>query len=41
MIGLGLQQQLVERVPMDAHDFPLDMVCLPDTLLAPAKPAAG
>lgn len=32
-VGLGLQEQLVERVPCEAHDVPLDYVCLPDVLL--------
>ena len=43
-IGLGLQEQLVDVVPVDAHDVPLDHVCLPDALLsrpAPAPAAAG
>mmetsp|Transcript_48055 Transcript_48055/g.79603 ORF Transcript_48055/g.79603 Transcript_48055/m.79603 type:complete len:94 (-) Transcript_48055:628-909(-) len=29
-IGLGLQEQLVEQVPVDTHDFVLDCVCLPE-----------
>lgn len=33
-VGLGLQEQLVESVPVDPHDIPLDFVCLPDVLLA-------
>ncbi|KAL1523914.1 hypothetical protein AB1Y20_018833 [Prymnesium parvum] len=33
LIGLGLNEQLVERVPVGEHDFPLDAVCLPDTVL--------
>lgn len=33
-IGLGLSEQLVESVPVDAHDVPLDFVCLPDETLA-------
>ena len=42
LIGLGLQEQLVDHVPVGEHDFPLDMVCLPDTLLtAKLKPTDG
>jgi 5-formyltetrahydrofolate cyclo-ligase len=33
-IGLGLQEQLVDAVPVDAHDVPLDYVCLPDVLFS-------
>jgi 5-formyltetrahydrofolate cyclo-ligase len=48
-VGLGLQEQLVDAVPVDAHDVPLDYVCLPDALFtraampdaaADAQPAA-
>ena len=37
-VGLGLQVQLVPAVPVDAHDFVLDAICLPDARLSP--PAA-
>lgn len=32
-VGLGLQEQLVDAVPVDAHDVPLGCVCLPDTVV--------
>lgn len=32
-IGLGLQEQLVQAVPVDEHDVRLDAVCLPGCLL--------
>lgn len=32
-IGLALSENFVERVPVDAHDVPLDYVCLPDRLV--------
>jgi len=32
-VGLGLQEQLVDEVPVDPHDVPLDFVCLPDVTL--------
>ena len=31
-VALGLQEQLVDKVPVDPHDFVLDAVCLPDAL---------
>eukprot|EP00310_Coccolithus_braarudii_P023860 CAMPEP_0183353754 /NCGR_PEP_ID=MMETSP0164_2-20130417/34884_1 /TAXON_ID=221442 /ORGANISM="Coccolithus pelagicus ssp braarudi, Strain PLY182g" /LENGTH=238 /DNA_ID=CAMNT_0025526489 /DNA_START=1 /DNA_END=717 /DNA_ORIENTATION=+ len=31
-VGLGLQEQLVPAVPLGDHDFPLEYVCLPQTL---------
>uniref|UniRef100_A0A7S0P191 5-formyltetrahydrofolate cyclo-ligase n=1 Tax=Calcidiscus leptoporus TaxID=127549 RepID=A0A7S0P191_9EUKA len=31
-VGLGLQEQLVERVPLGPHDVRLDYVCLPESL---------
>ena len=36
-IGLGLQEQHVARVPVEAHDRPLDCVCLPEELLQPGS----
>lgn len=39
-IGLGLQEQLVDAVPVDLHDHPLDFVCLPDVLLTRVPPPA-
>ena len=33
-VGLGLQEQLAVEVPVAEHDFELDYVCLPDTLLS-------
>lgn len=36
MVGLGLQEQLVDAVPVADHDLPLDYVCTPDDLLARA-----
>ena len=32
-VGLGLQEQLVDEVPIDPHDIALDYVCLPDCVL--------
>ena len=40
-IGLGLQEQLVDEVPTDVHDVPLDYVCLPDALLRRSAPPAA
>ena len=40
-VGLGLQEQLVESVPVDTHDVPLDYVCLPDVLLSRAPDGGG
>ena len=42
-VGLGLAEQLVDRVPVDVHDLPLDYVCLPSqTLSRPdAPPTSG
>ena len=39
-IGIGLQEQLVESVPVDAHDVPLDFVFLPEVLLSRAAASA-
>ena len=33
MIGLGLQEQIVDTVPTEAHDVPLDCVCLPEEIV--------
>lgn len=30
LVGLGLQEQLVERVPVEAHDVALHSICLPE-----------
>eukprot|EP00965_Chrysotila_dentata_P224646 6194306-Pleurochrysis_carterae.AAC.2 len=33
-VALALEQQLVDAVPVDAHDVQMDMLCLPTRLCA-------
>lgn len=40
-IGLGLSEQLIDHVPVDPHDIPLDFVCLPEMTLSRGHPDAG